>query len=57
MPRPWSRTDNSPDAVTLCDLTGTGVQDTAIATLAHRRAIEARAGRAFDTKEASGAMA
>ena len=44
----------SPDAVTLCDLTGTGVQDTAIATLAHARAREAGAGRSIDTKEATG---
>jgi ornithine cyclodeaminase len=28
----------SDDAVTICDLTGTGVQDTAIATHAHARA-------------------
>ena len=34
----------SRDAITLCDLTGTGVQDTAIATLARRRAVEAGAG-------------
>ena len=39
----------SPDAVTLCDLTGTGVQDTAIATLAHERALAGRLGRTFDT--------
>jgi ornithine cyclodeaminase len=44
----------SPGAVTLCDLTGTGVQDTAIATLAHARAREAGAGRPIDTKEATG---
>ncbi|MBO1903563.1 ectoine utilization protein EutC [Microvirga sp. 3-52] len=44
----------SPDAMTLCDLTGTGVQDTAIATLAHARAREAGAGRPIDTKEATG---
>ncbi|GLS20451.1 cyclodeaminase [Labrys miyagiensis] len=35
--------------ITLCDLTGTGVQDTAIATLAHRRAVTAGAGRVFET--------
>ena len=35
-------------AITVCDLTGTGVQDTAIATLAVRRAREAGAGTAFD---------
>ncbi|MDF2812332.1 MAG: ornithine cyclodeaminase family protein, partial [Microvirga sp.] len=44
----------SPDAITLCDLTGTGVQDTAIATLAHARATNAGAGRAIDTQEAAG---
>jgi ornithine cyclodeaminase len=40
--------------ITLCDLTGTGVQDTAIANLAYRRAIESGAGRSIDTREASG---
>ncbi len=40
--------------ITLCDLTGTGVQDTAIANLACRRAIESGAGRSIDTREASG---
>ncbi len=35
-------------AITLCDLTGTGVQDTAIATLAHQRAIAAGVGQSFD---------
>jgi ornithine cyclodeaminase len=44
----------SADAITLCDLTGTGVQDTAIATLAHARATKAGAGRAIDTQEAAG---
>jgi ornithine cyclodeaminase len=44
----------SRDAVTLCDLTGTGVQDTAIANLARRRALEAGAGRAIDTHASSG---
>lgn len=34
----------SPDAVTICDLTGTGAQDTAIATLAVARAREAGLG-------------
>lgn len=33
--------------ITLCDLTGTGVQDTAIATVAHRRARDARLGTIF----------
>ena len=44
----------SPDEITLCDLTGMGVQDTAIATLAHRRAVTAGTGQAFDTTPASG---
>ncbi len=35
-------------AITVCDLTGTGVQDTAIATLAHHRAVAAGAGTIFD---------
>ncbi len=38
----------STDAITVCDLTGTGVQDTAIATLARSRALAAGAGTAFD---------
>ena len=38
----------STDAITVCDLTGTGVQDTAIATLARGRALAAGAGTAFD---------
>jgi ectoine utilization protein EutC len=42
------------DSITLCDLTGTGVQDTAIATLARSRAAEAGAGRPIDTQEPSG---
>jgi ectoine utilization protein EutC len=39
----------SPGAVTVCDLTGTGVQDTAIATLARERATAAGAGTRFET--------
>ncbi|SAK87723.1 ectoine utilization protein EutC [Caballeronia fortuita] len=35
------------DDITVCDLTGTGAQDTAIATLAIRRARAARAGTIF----------
>ncbi|WP_454813995.1 ectoine utilization protein EutC [Labrys neptuniae] len=35
--------------ITLCDLTGTGVQDTAIATLAFQRAAAAGAGQTFET--------
>ena len=38
----------SPDQITVCDLTGTGVQDTAIATLARGRAAAANAGTVFD---------
>ncbi len=37
------------DAITLCDLTGTGVQDTAIATLAHARLLAAGIGQTFAT--------
>ncbi|QRM29940.1 ectoine utilization protein EutC [Microvirga sp. VF16] len=43
-----------PDAITRCDLTGTGVQDTAIATLTRRRAAEAGAGKAIDTLKPTG---
>ena len=39
----------SPEDITLCDLTGTGVQDTAIATLAVARAKAAKAGTLFKT--------
>jgi ornithine cyclodeaminase/alanine dehydrogenase-like protein (mu-crystallin family) len=35
--------------ITVCDLTGTGVQDTAIALLAHRRAIERGLGLQIET--------
>ncbi len=37
----------SPDAITIADLTGTGVQDTAIATLAHERALASNSGTDF----------
>lgn len=37
------------EAVTLCDLTGTGVQDTAIATLARSRAVARGAGTDFES--------
>ncbi len=47
----------SPHDITLCDLTGTGVQDTAIANLAFCRARNAGAGSAFDTQTASGVSA
>lgn len=39
----------SPDAISVCDLTGTGVQDTAIATLAWQRARTHGAGTRFET--------
>ena len=39
----------SPKCITYADLTGTGIQDTAIATLAFSRASAARAGTAFDS--------
>ncbi len=37
------------DDTTLCDLTGTGVQDTAIATLAYQRCQQHQAGTSFTT--------
>ncbi len=39
----------SRDALTIADLTGTGVQDTAIATLAHSRALSGDRGTRFTT--------
>jgi ornithine cyclodeaminase len=39
----------SADDLTIADLTGTGVQDTAIATLARDRAMKANAGAAFES--------
>jgi len=42
------------EAITLCDLTGTGVQDTAIARLAYRRAASAGVGQVIETTRASG---
>ena len=39
----------SPGQITFADLTGTGVQDTAIATLARRRAAAAGAGQVFSS--------
>lgn len=36
------------DAITHCDLTGTGAQDTAIASLAYRRCLEAGAGQSIE---------
>ncbi|MAY63579.1 MAG: ornithine cyclodeaminase family protein [Rhizobiales bacterium] len=41
---------NSPQAITIADLTGTGVQDTAIATLALKRAGEMGLGVTFDSE-------
>jgi len=37
------------DEITLCDLTGTGIQDTAIATLAFQRCQQRQAGTSFST--------
>jgi ornithine cyclodeaminase len=37
------------DEITLCDLTGTGIQDTAIATLAYQRCQQKQAGTNFAT--------
>ena len=48
--RPGGR--RSDGDITLCDLTGTGVQDTAIAVLANERARAARAGRIIETDTA-----
>lgn len=39
----------SDDEITIADLTGTGVQDTGIATLAYARCIEAGTGREFES--------
>jgi ornithine cyclodeaminase len=44
-----------PDAITVCDLTGTGVQDTAIARLATRRASAQDAGANIDSNKTAGA--
>lgn len=38
----------SPEDITVCDLTGTGVQDTAIALVAYRKAIQAGLGSKID---------
>ena len=38
----------SPEDITVCDLTGTGVQDTAIALVAYRKAIESGLGSTID---------
>jgi ornithine cyclodeaminase len=43
--QPGRRSD---DQITVCDLTGTGVQDTAIALLAYRKAIAAALGTRID---------
>ena len=39
----------APAQITLCDLTGTGAQDTAIASLAYQRAVAAGKGLNFDS--------
>ncbi|HWT57478.1 MAG TPA: ornithine cyclodeaminase family protein, partial [Rhizobium sp.] len=39
----------SDDQITIADLTGTGIQDTAIATLAFARANAAKAGTTFES--------
>ena len=39
---------NTADEITLCDLTGTGIQDTAIANLAYRLCQENQAGTVFN---------
>jgi ornithine cyclodeaminase len=39
----------APEQITLCDLTGTGAQDTAIASLAYQRARQAGKGLNFDS--------
>lgn len=39
----------SPDAITVADLTGTGVQDTGIANQAYARCVAAGAGKAFES--------
>ncbi len=44
-----------PDAITVCDLTGTGVQDTAIARLATQRASLRDAGAKIDSSKNAGA--
>jgi ornithine cyclodeaminase len=44
-----ARGRTSPTDITLADLTGTGVQDTAIATLARDRAIAAKAGTSLES--------
>jgi ornithine cyclodeaminase len=39
----------SADDVTICDLTGTGAQDTAIALMAHARALQSGRGTPFES--------
>ncbi|WP_305984495.1 ectoine utilization protein EutC [Roseibium sp. MMSF_3544] len=39
----------TPEDLTICDLTGTGIQDTAIATFARQRAVAAGAGTPFNS--------
>lgn len=45
-----SRGRMAPGAITICDLTGTGLQDTAIATFARQRAEAAGAGTDFENR-------
>ena len=45
---------SSPAEITLCDLTGTGVQDTAIALLSYRRARASGVGVSFETRSITG---
>ena len=45
------------DDITLCDLTGTGVQDTAIANFAYRRAVRTGPGHIFETTAPTGGIA
>ena len=40
---------NDREQITFCDLTGTGIQDTAIATLAFGRCVRNQAGTQFTT--------
>lgn len=44
-----------PNMITICDLTGTGVQDTAIARLASQRALSQQAGTHINSRNLAGA--
>jgi len=50
-----SATERDPRAITVCDLTGTGVQDTAIAHLATHRARSFDGGAKIDSSKTAGA--